>query len=119
MKLQPRLIRMRDAPKYLGMDRNRFNTAVRPHLTQIPLGTQAIAFDRLEIDAWLEDYIECNGRRPKASKLEDDTCPRKTKCQGFAAKVTSGKSKNAVNISKAVGSEKAREHLTALRQKKS
>ena len=25
MQIQPRLIRLRDAPDYLGMDRNRFN----------------------------------------------------------------------------------------------
>ena len=40
----PRLIRFRDAPRYLGMDRNRFNAEVRPHLTEIPIG---IAGDRL------------------------------------------------------------------------
>ena len=31
--LQPRLIRQRDAPDYLGMDRNKFNEMVRPYLT--------------------------------------------------------------------------------------
>lgn len=51
----PRLIRFRDAPAYLGMDRNKFNADVRPTLTEIPLGKQAIAFDRLELDAWVED----------------------------------------------------------------
>ena len=30
MQIQPRLIRLRDAPAYLGMDRNRFNREVRP-----------------------------------------------------------------------------------------
>jgi predicted DNA-binding transcriptional regulator AlpA len=60
--LLPRLVRLRDAPAYLGMDRNRFNREVRPHLTNIPIGRQGIAFDRLELDAWVEDYISCNGR---------------------------------------------------------
>ena len=60
--LLPRLVRLRDAPAYLGMDRNRFNRKVRPHLTNIPIGRQGIAFDRLELDAWVEDYISCNGR---------------------------------------------------------
>jgi len=27
----PRIIRFKDAPRYLGMDRNRFNAEVRPH----------------------------------------------------------------------------------------
>ena len=54
MTLQPRLVRMRDAPGYLGMDRNRFNPEVRPFLTEVPLGTQRIAFDRLDLDAWAD-----------------------------------------------------------------
>jgi predicted DNA-binding transcriptional regulator AlpA len=60
--LMPRLLRLRDAPIYLGMDRNRFNKEVRPQLTEIPIGTQGIAFDRLELDEWIEDYIARNGR---------------------------------------------------------
>ena len=60
--LLPRLIRLRDAPTYLGMDRHRFNKDVRPNLTEIPMGTQGIAFDRLDLDAWVDDYIQCSGR---------------------------------------------------------
>lgn len=59
---QPRIIRFRDAPSYLGMDRNRFNAEVRPYLTEVPIGKQGIGFDRLELDAWLDDYIARNGR---------------------------------------------------------
>jgi len=47
--LLPRLLRLRDAPTYLGMDRNRFNVEVRPHLMEIPIGEQGIAFDRFEL----------------------------------------------------------------------
>jgi hypothetical protein len=60
--LQPRIIRFRDAPFYLGMDRNRFNAQVRPYLTEVPIGKQGVGFDRLELDAWLDDYIARNGR---------------------------------------------------------
>ena len=60
--MQPRLIRFRDAPQYLGMDRNRFNAEVRPYLTEVPVGKQGVGFDRLEIDAWFENYKSCNGR---------------------------------------------------------
>ena len=42
----PRIIRFRDAPAYLGMDRNRFNAEVRPHVTEIPIGKQGVGFDR-------------------------------------------------------------------------
>jgi len=125
--LLPRLIRLRDAPGYLGMDRNRFNSEVRPFLTEIPLGTQGIAFDRLEIDAWLEDYIQRNGRRPKASDLEDAKCQNvtnstATSCRDSASKAlvpkaVSGKSRKDVNMPKEAGSGKAREQLAEWRQK--
>lgn len=117
--LLPRLVRLRDAPAYLGMDRNRFNNEVRPDLTSIPIGKQGIAFDRLELDAWVEDYISRNGRRPKAPKLEDDTCQNVTECRGSAKKAGSGTLKSAVNLQQEGGSEKARAHLLAIRQSKS
>jgi hypothetical protein len=44
------------------MDRNRFNSDVRPYVTEIPIGEQGIAFDRLELDRWVDDYVACNGR---------------------------------------------------------
>src|SRR4026207_892506 len=62
----PRILRFRDAPRYLGMDRNRFNAEVRPHLTEIPIGKQGIGFDRLELDAWADQYIARNGRPAKS-----------------------------------------------------
>ena len=64
----PRLIRFRDAPAYIGMDRNRFNSEVRPYLTEVPIGAQGIAFDRLELDAWVDDYIARNGRPAQKGK---------------------------------------------------
>jgi hypothetical protein len=60
----PRFIRLRDAPTYLGVDRNRFNAEIRPTLTEIPIGVQGVAFDRLDLDAWADDYIRRNGRAP-------------------------------------------------------
>ncbi len=59
---QPRILRFRDAPRYIGMDRNRFNVEVRPCVTEIPIGKQGIGFDRLELDAWVDDYVNRNGR---------------------------------------------------------
>ncbi len=41
-KPEPRVIRQRDAGHYLGMDDNRFNEEVRPHVTEIPIGKQGI-----------------------------------------------------------------------------
>ena len=58
----PRLLRLRAAPFYGGMDRNRFNSDVRPYLTEITIDKQGIAFDRLELDAWVDQYMTRNGR---------------------------------------------------------
>ena len=41
-RITPRLIRFPDAPRYLGMDRNRFNAEVRPYLVEIRIGRQGI-----------------------------------------------------------------------------
>ena len=69
--LLPRLIRFRDAPRYLGMDRNRFNAEVRRSLTEIRIGVQGVAFDRLELDAWAEDYVTRNGRHLAPSERSE------------------------------------------------
>jgi hypothetical protein len=56
------VIRLKDAPGYLGMDRNRFNTDVRPYVTEMRMGKQGVAFDRLDLEAWFEEYKSRNGR---------------------------------------------------------
>jgi len=115
--LIPRVIRMRDAPRYVGMDRHNFTKLVRPYLVEIPIGLQGIAFDRLEIDVWIEDYMRRNGRRPIPQDMEDERCLRReTPCQDYALKGESGKLKNAVDTPKAGSYTKAREHLAALKQ---
>jgi hypothetical protein len=60
--MQPRLIRLRDAPNYVGVDRNRLNSEIRPTLIEIPIGQHGIAFDRLDLDAWVDHYKSCNIR---------------------------------------------------------
>ena len=54
--MQPRLIRLKDASRYLGMDKNRFNNEVRPTLPELRIGVQGVAFDRLDLDQWVEQY---------------------------------------------------------------
>lgn len=54
--IQPRVIRLKYAPSYLGMDKNRFNKEVRPSLKPIRIGIQGVAFDRYDLDAWFEKY---------------------------------------------------------------
>jgi len=60
--LLARIIRFQDAPRYLGMDRNRFNAEVRPHVAEIPIGKDGIGFDRHDLDAWADEYKRRNGR---------------------------------------------------------
>lgn len=59
--LAPRFIRLRDAPRYLGMDKNRFNREVRPRVPVIRIGVQGIAFDRIDLDVWADEYKSRNG----------------------------------------------------------
>jgi hypothetical protein len=77
-EILPRLIRQRDAPRYLGMDPNRFNAEVRPYLTEIPIGKQGIGYDRLDLDAWFEDYKERNGRPGKRKGVDKAWDARKS-----------------------------------------
>ncbi len=80
-----RYYRLRDAPTYLGMDRNRFNSDVRPYLTEIPIGSQGLAFDRLELDAWADHYRAVRGRPPE----KEDLCLEE-ECRVSPSVVTSG-----------------------------
>lgn len=63
--MQPRLIRLRDAAKYLGMDRNRFNNEVRPFLVTLKIGQQGIAFDRFDLDEWADEFKKSQGKPPQ------------------------------------------------------
>lgn len=78
MSILPRLIRVRDAPAYLGMDRLEFNLVVRPHLTEIPIGKQGKAFDRHDLDAWADWHKQTHGREPTRVAadfdLSDNVC---------------------------------------------
>jgi len=51
-----RVIRLKNAPAYLGMDKNRFNREIRPYLVPLPIGKRGVAFDRFDLDAWVEQY---------------------------------------------------------------
>ncbi|MDI2594978.1 hypothetical protein POF45_26660 [Pseudomonas sp. 681] len=70
----PRFIRAMEAPAYLGMCRAEFKKTVRPHIREFPIGKQGVAFDRLELDAWANAYIESMAIE-KASN-EDNNPPR-------------------------------------------
>jgi predicted DNA-binding transcriptional regulator AlpA len=100
----PRIIRIRDAPFYLGMDKNRFNKEVRPSLTEIKIGTQGIAFDRNELDAWVDDLISRIGK-PGTKKLEKISCQKEHRV-----------SPKGVNFGTSTKSSKERDFTKALEQ---
>ena len=112
MQIQPRLIRLRDAPAYLGMDRNRFNREVRPALTELRIGRQGIAFDRLEMDAWVDHYMRCNGR--STSTLRGETLWYESEARDTGIAVGSGISKRR---SSATILKRALEQSTSKRRK--
>jgi hypothetical protein len=72
------------------MNKNLFNRNVRPRLTEIRIGKQGRAFDRLEMEAAAEEYMSRNGR-PAAtrSKPWDKT---EGECQDSNDVVASGTS---------------------------
>lgn len=78
----PRVIRAKDAPRYLGMDRNRFAREVRPYLISIPIGKQGKGYDRLDLDSWFEQYKKRNGQPGALLKLEGEE-QWENECQGF------------------------------------
>lgn len=59
--MTPRVLRLRDAPGYLGLNRNKFNALVRPHVQEIREG-RTVMFDRLDLDRWWDEYKTRNGR---------------------------------------------------------
>ncbi|VTU34305.1 hypothetical protein [Variovorax sp. RA8] len=99
--LLPRVVRHRDAPGYCGMDRNRFDAEVRPAITEIPIGHRGIAFDRLELDAWLDAYISERGR-PSRSRKGEIQCELGQKGSSFSEANGSSTSSTSVRGSSSV-----------------
>src|SRR5215510_14640270 len=85
----PRLIRLRDAPAYLGMDKNRFNREVRRLVTVIPIGKQGIAFDRLDLDAWADEHKRRYGR-PAAERSKPWDERSTDECRDSSCEAESG-----------------------------
>ncbi len=60
--IQPRILRLPDACRYLGISKTLFNREVRPHVAELNFGGNSSAFDRLDLDRWVEDHKHRNGR---------------------------------------------------------
>lgn len=55
----PKVLRLKDAPSYLGVDKNKFNDSIRPHLKEVKVGIRSVGYDRLDLDKWVEDHKSC------------------------------------------------------------
>ena len=106
-----RFVRLRDAPAYLGMDRHRFNVEVRPQLMEIPIGDQGISFDRVDLDAWADDYKTRNGRRAKGEKPCRQSKKERQVSSNVARRGTSTSGSAVADFAKAL------ERATALKRK--
>ena len=82
--LQPRIIRAGQAPTYCGMGRELFAEQIRPYVSEIEMGKQGVGFDRLELDAALDEYISRRGRAP-AQKWSDTKCRKMGTVSAFGA----------------------------------
>jgi predicted DNA-binding transcriptional regulator AlpA len=70
--LLARLYRRAAAAKYLGMSTYTFDREARPNLTDVPIGKQGVAFDRVEMDAWVDHHIHANGRPAKEELCQSE-----------------------------------------------
>jgi hypothetical protein len=112
--LLPRLIRLRDAPYFFGMDKNRFNREVRPLLTEIRVGKQGCAFDRLEMEAAAEDYKSRNGR-PAAKRSKPWDNPRRRVSSNVVGSGTSTRSSEEEEFARALARVTSDEPKSSLR----
>jgi hypothetical protein len=53
LSFTPGIIRVRDAPYYLGMNKTYFRDQVQPYLTRIRIDKKGIGFTRTELDQWI------------------------------------------------------------------
>ncbi len=65
IEIQPRVIRVSNAPAYLAMSLPYFNEKVRPYLVEVIDSSRMKCFDRLDLDAWWEQHKQAKGMPAK------------------------------------------------------
>jgi len=93
----PRLIRLRDAPHYLGMNKNYFNRVVRGEMPEIRIGDRGIAFDRVDLDAWVVQNKQCSKASVVILNRKKTLCQRNTQ-QGSLKEKKYGTLKNKSSV---------------------
>jgi len=70
-----RLLRPKEAHQYVGMSRTLFVELVRPYVQEIKLGNKSIAYDRLDLDEWINQYKKAGCDLTKIeSTMENRLC---------------------------------------------
>ena len=115
--MSQRLLKTADACRYLGMGRPLFNSYVRPYVTEMPLGSQAIYYDRVDLDNWADEYKANNGRAAKnnGGYIQWD----EKQCQVSGSEMKSGTSTKGSKKRRAAGFGSALASLKANIQKQS
>ena len=94
MKIEPRVIRLTDAPAYLGIGIKYFNAHVRPHVELVDIGYHMKMFDRLDLDRWFTNHKAASERPAKEQQSwQKEVQPVSTR------KAKSGTSKNTSVVS--------------------
>ena len=79
MPVIPGVIRIRDAPFYLGMNKNIFRKEVSPFLTKFPIGANGKGIARAELDLWITYMKAKKGERREAPPWEiEENSPANT-----------------------------------------
>jgi|GEM_PF-816790 len=73
-----KVVRLKDAPAYLGMNKNTFNRSVWPQLTELPGQDRAVSFNRTDLDEWVDqqtgrvphDGVEWQGSTQRLASLK-------------------------------------------------
>ena len=74
-KMQPRLIRQKDAPEFFGVSRGFFDQYIRPSLTEIRWGDNpqsGVSYDVLELHALADRIVERNERSAEKGEASWD-----------------------------------------------
>ena len=79
-RITPRLLRLKDTPRYLGIDKNTFNRDVRPQLAEIRTG-RAVRFDRKELDRYADALVESARVASGSQEIRRITCDQSGKSQ--------------------------------------
>jgi hypothetical protein len=116
MDFLPRVIRAKDAPAYLGMDRNRFQKEIKPYLLAVAIGSQGIGYDRIDMDLLWEQYKRRNGR-PGALYKEGEGQWEEAQRGSVGAPTRQAVSGISTRSSTAAQFTKAVEQATKLRRK--